>query len=117
MIFKTKSIKNEIKGHWLIKPLVADSVIPDTFSLFYTWLLMPIELANMREDTLDELEVILQDILSEFQFKVTNGRRRFVGYIDKKEDHLIIGYQKNGVEEIDCFKICIAYKNQPETDC
>ena len=107
MIFKEVPDRKEIKGEWHIEWLVSQAVPPRTFLSLFCCLTMPIEMAAMRADNMDELEKILREVLSEFEDRKTNGRTRFVGYIDRKEDHFIIGYLKNGREEINCLKVCI----------
>ena len=106
LIFFMKSTK-QVKGQWNIEWLVAQSLPPKTFISLWSCLLMPVELAGMRQDLIDDLGNILQEILRDFESIKCNGRTRFVGYIDQKEDHFIVGYQKNGREEIDCLKICV----------
>lgn len=70
-------------------------------------------MAGMRADNMEELEKIVREVLSDFEDRKTNGRTRFVGYIDRKEDHFIIGYDKNGREQIDCLKVCIKTSATP----
>ncbi len=106
MIFNIKPEKDQVKGAWHIEWLVSQAVPPGTFLSLFHCLLMPVEMAGMRTDNIDDFEKILREILADFEDRKSNGRTRFVGYVDRKEDHFIVGYHKNGREEIDCLKIC-----------
>lgn len=96
---------NQIKGEWQLNWLVPQYKVSKTFLAFCSWLQMPLELANMRNDNLQELHKILNEVLKEFEIKKANFQTQFVGYIDKKEDHLIIGFERNASKEIDAIKV------------